>query len=201
MKKIEELVGKMNKALWSASGFLLLIIALSITYDVICRYVLNHSNEWVGEYSGYMLVCITFLAAPHTLFVGGMTRIDLVTSKVQPRTKRILEIITLSITLVYLGVLFKESGTLVLNSFTRGWRSATTIRTPLWIPQMAVPAGAALMFLTSLTRLIIVIISKPASAAPKKKLSDDELARQVLSETLEADDAAAGNIKKENKQV
>ena len=185
VEKIDNLVKKMNIALWSFAGILLLMISLSIGYDVVTRYVFSYSNEWVGEYSGYMLVCLAFLSAPYTLYIGGMTKVDIITSAVNPRAKRILLIVTLTLTLVYLGILFKESSSLMMKSFTRGWRSATTIRTPLWIPQLAVPAGAVLMFLTTLLNLAKTILTKPERDAPKKKLTDEDLAKQLLEEAKE----------------
>jgi TRAP-type C4-dicarboxylate transport system permease small subunit len=183
MDKIDAIIKKLSIALWSFGGILLLLISLSVSYDVVTRYFFSYSNEWVGEYSGYMLVCIAFLAAPYTLYIGGMTKVDLITSAVKPKAKKMLLIATLVITLVYLGILFKESSGLMMKSLTRDWRSATTIRTPLWIPQLAVPAGTVLMFLTTLLNLVKAIISKPE--APKQKLSDEELAKQLLKEAKE----------------
>lgn len=185
MDKIDKIIKKLSVALWSFGGILLLLISLSVSYDVVTRYVFSYSNEWVGEYSGYMLVCIAFLAAPYTLYIGGMTKVDLITSAVKPKVRKILLIITLAITLVYLGILFKESASLMMKSFTRGWRSATTIRTPLWVPQLAVPVGTVLMFLTTLLNFVKAIISKPEAEAPKKKQTDEEMAKQLLKEATE----------------
>jgi TRAP-type C4-dicarboxylate transport system permease small subunit len=98
---------------------------------------------------------------------------------------------------VYLAILFKESTSLMLKSLTRGWRSATTIRTPLWIPQLAVPAGTGLMFLTTLLLLAKTVITKPEKEVPKKKLSDDELAKQLLEEAKE--EAGGGESDGESK--
>lgn len=201
MDKIDGIVKKLSIALWSFGGILLLLISLSVSYDVITRYFFKYSNEWVGEFSGYMLVCIAFLAAPYTLYIGGMTKVDLITSAVKPKVRKILLIATLVITLVYLAVLFKESASLMMKSFSRGWRSATTLRTPLWIPQLAVPAGTVLMFLTTLLNLVKAILSKPELEGPKKKLTDEELAKQLLKEAKEEGGGSSDDesVQKEDK--
>jgi len=206
LDSIDGIVKKLNGVLWSLSGYLLLLISLAVSYDVITRYIFKYSNEWVGEYCGYMLVCIAFLAAPHTLHVGGMTRVDLIVNAVRPRVKWIITIITGLLALLYLVVLFRVSLTLMMRSLARGWRSQTSLRTPLWIPQIAIPAGTILMILSSLVVLAKNIITVPKKDVPKrKKLTDEELAKQILEEAKEEaggavqdlDDISGESAKKE----
>ena len=179
MEKLDNLIKKMNTALWSFGGIMLLLISLSVSYDVVTRYVFKYSNEWVGEYAGYMLVCITFLAAPYTLYVGGMTKVDLITSMVRPRVKWILAIIVSLLSLLYLGVFFRMSFNLMMRSLMRGWRSQTSIRTLLWIPQLIIPTGAILMILSTLVVLLKTIVTGPEKKAVPHKLTDEELTEKA----------------------
>jgi TRAP-type C4-dicarboxylate transport system permease small subunit len=169
-------------------AFLLFLISLSVFWEVFSRKILNVSHEWVGEYCGYAMVMIAFLAAPHALFTGSMTKVDLLTNKVSPKALKVLSIIILLITLGYLITFFIQSFTLMRNSLVRGYRSATMLRTPLWIPQLTIPAGAMLMILTTVVMLIKTILMKPAAKAPKEKLTDDELAQKILQEAMQSDE-------------
>ena len=184
LERIDNLLKKLTTALWSFGAVLLFVISLSVCYDVITRYVFNYSNEWVMEYSGYMLVCIAFLGAPYVTHINRMTKVDLIDSVVSPRVKRIILIIVLLISLGYLAVLFRQSSSLMLKSLLRGWRSATTIRTPLWIPQLTIPVGVALMFLVTFVKLLKTIITKPEKEAPKRKLTEEEQAKLLFESAL-----------------
>ena len=193
VEKIDNVVGQLNKTLWSLSGIILMIIGVSVCYDVFTRFVLNYSNEWVGEYAGYMYVCITFMAAPYTLYVGGMTKVDLIVNALKPMKKWLLTIFTSLLSLFYLGVLFRMSYNLVFRSFIRDWRSATQLRTPLWIPQMAIPIGAILMFLSVLTLLIKIIITGPEKTEVKK-LTEEELVEKAKKDAREEAGGGAKDI-------
>jgi TRAP-type C4-dicarboxylate transport system permease small subunit len=190
--KIDQVVNRLNRALLVIGAFLLFLISLAVFWEVFSRKVLNVSHEWVGEYCGYTMVMIAFLAAPHALFTGSMTRVDLLANKISPRALKVLSIIILLITLGYLITFFIQSFTLMRNSLMRGYRSATMLRTPLWIPQLTIPAGAMLMILTTLVMLIKTILTKPAEKAPREKLTDDELAQKILKEAIQSDETGAG---------
>jgi TRAP-type C4-dicarboxylate transport system permease small subunit len=185
LKQVTEIITKLNKGLWSFGSILLLLISLAVCFDVITRYAFGFSSEWVGEFSGYLLVCIAYMSSPHALYIGRMTKVDLILSKVGPRTKKTLTILAHAISLVYLVIMLRESGKLVYNSFTLNWRSSTQLRTPLWIPQAILPAGVFLMVATNVLLLIQAVITKPEAPKPRVKLSDDEIAQQILKEAKE----------------
>ena len=81
MKRLFKLVDTLNLWLWYAASALLVLIAVSVFYEVICRYVFSHSNVWVGECSGYLFAFIAFLGAPYVYSKGGMTAVGMLTDK------------------------------------------------------------------------------------------------------------------------
>ena len=55
-----------NKFMAYVSALLILACTLVLVYEVITRYLIQISNDWVIELSIFMLIAATFLAAAHT---------------------------------------------------------------------------------------------------------------------------------------
>lgn len=157
MKKLFAAVDQVNKALWYLSSLMLVLIVFSTFYEVICRYVLNHSNAWVGEYSGYLFAFIAFLAAPYAYSQGGMTTVDAMIQKMKPKTRFVVKLFSIAVSFLFLAVLCWKSTALMQLSLSKGWKSNSSVATPLWIPQLAVPAGSLLLCFTSIMLFIKTI--------------------------------------------
>lgn len=169
MKKFFATVDKVNKALWYLSSLMLVLIVFSTFYEVICRYVFNHSNVWVGEYSGYLFAFIAFLAAPYAYSQGGMTTVDALIQKMKPRIRFVVKLFSIGMSFVFLSVLFYKSTELMQISLTKGWKSNSALATPLWIPQLAVPAGSLLLCFTSIVLFLKTIYEYQEEKKEKTK--------------------------------
>ena len=72
------------------AAFLILLMSLWITYDVLSRYLFSSSSPWAIDLSEYALVWITFLAAPWVLMQDRHVRIELLVDVLPPRVQRVL---------------------------------------------------------------------------------------------------------------
>lgn len=167
--KFFTVVDKANKFLWNTASFGMVFISLSVFYEVICRYVFHHSNAWVGELSGYLFAFIVFLAAPYTYSQGGMTAIDAITGKLSKKGQLIAKLFAITVGFFFLAVLCWKSFQLMSLSFTKGWKSNTALKFPLWLPQLAVPLGSFLLCFTS----IVMFAKEIMNYREYKKTADD----------------------------
>lgn len=55
---------------------LLLAVTISVSWGVFTRYVLNAAAQWPFEFSGFVLVWITFLGSAYALFNGKHIRFE-----------------------------------------------------------------------------------------------------------------------------
>lgn len=55
-----------NKLMAYLSAMLIVVCALVLMYEVITRYVISVSNDWVIELCIFMLIAATFMSAAHT---------------------------------------------------------------------------------------------------------------------------------------
>jgi len=141
---------------WDAkiAGWLILVMALIIGFEVISRYIFNSPTIWVMELSMFLLVICSCLAGATTLLRNEHVGMDLVYVHLPPRARAILDLVTGLFLFVYLGVVFWQGILFVRQSIA--WMERTeSIWAPLiWPAKIAIPIGAFLLFLQALRKYI-----------------------------------------------
>lgn len=126
-----------------AAAFMVLIALLTLiqilgrTFGVL---VLD-----AGDFAGYAMAASIFLALAHTFRTGGHIRVNLVLAHSSPRVRRALEIWCLGFMLVVGGLFAAFSIKMTVDSFSLGDVSTGMVPIPLWIPQLSMAFGAALL--------------------------------------------------------
>ena len=120
---------------------------------MFARYIIGRPTTWALEVVSYLLVVSTCLGAAYTLRVHAHIAVDLV-RKLFPRpVQQVLYRISLLIVMAFALVLLIWGIEDVGRSFKLGDVSLTPLAAPLWIPQLAIPIGAALLVLQTLLLL------------------------------------------------
>jgi TRAP-type C4-dicarboxylate transport system permease small subunit len=121
-----------------------------VVYSVVMRYFLNQPATWVDEMVGYLLVACVMLAAADALLEGEHLAVDLVTERLGARGKRLTLLCGLVAVALSALLLAIEGYDMVAFSRMVGLMSNGYMATPMWIPQLLIPIGAALMLLAAL---------------------------------------------------
>lgn len=146
------------------------LMTLGITGSTILRYGFNRPPYFIEEYSGYVMVAMTFLGLAYTLRSGGHVAIEYVPMRLSKKGRGLLELVTGSISLVMLCILLRYSWKLCLNSLNNNLRSNTVMLTPLWIPQMFVVVGLFIFGLELMVEMVSkVIAARRLSSMPGSK--------------------------------
>ncbi|MDA0674930.1 MAG: TRAP transporter small permease [Proteobacteria bacterium] len=125
-----------------------LAMCLLITFDVTIRALFNHPIIWVPEIVGYLMVALVFLALGETMLAGGHIRIDLLVSWLPKRLRDGLELMTLTLSTGIAGLFTWHGLKVMVRSYQLGRRDAFgALGAPLWIPQIALPVGLAVLTL------------------------------------------------------
>ncbi len=82
-----------NEWLGKVFCFLIVILMFVVVGEVIMRYVFNAPSMWAFELSSIVLMYITFLGAGYCLLHGGHVKVDIVSARLPPRTKAIMDLI------------------------------------------------------------------------------------------------------------
>jgi TRAP-type C4-dicarboxylate transport system permease small subunit len=83
-----------------ASGTIIVIMMLSMSYEVVMRYYFKAPTRWAGDFSGYMQYALVLIAAAWVLSIRGHTRIDILVSRLTARWQQVLGLITSAVALI-----------------------------------------------------------------------------------------------------
>ena len=137
----------------------MIVAAVAITCQMIfVRFVLNGSTFWQTEAVIYLVVAATLVGLPYVQRLRGHVNVDLVPLSLAPRARLVLAVITLSVSILIVGVMVVYGFDYWHFAWERGWRSDTVWSVRLWIPYLALPIGFGLLLLQLIADLVAVLI-------------------------------------------
>ena len=161
MKSAIEIYGKIldavTKIVAVIAGILILMPALMVFYEVVMRGLFNAPTEWSIELSVYCVLIAGFLGMSVTYAAGKHIHVDIVVGSLSPRTRCFIEVFTTCVGIFFCAVFVMESFDMAILSLEMDNTSPSTLRTPMWIPQMALPIGMGLLLLQSVRTLLVDI--------------------------------------------
>ena len=147
---------------WCSAG--MIVTAVFITCQMIfIRFVLNGSTVWQTEAVIYLVVAATLIGLPYVQRLRGHVNVDLIPLALPMGARRILAYVTLSLSILIVGVMLVYGYEYWHFAWERGWRSDTVWGVRLWIPYLSIPVGFGLLMLQLIADLVAVIlgIDKP----------------------------------------
>lgn len=142
---------------WAAAllGAALLVgVATAVFYEVVARYIFRSPTEWSLELTTYALVWCGFFGAADALKRGRHVRVDLLLERLPHSVQRGLGLCTDLLALAFCLLLLREGSRFVYQSYITEAASVSPLRVPLFIPELAVPAGGTLLALRFLVRIL-----------------------------------------------
>jgi C4-dicarboxylate transporter DctQ subunit len=129
------------------------VLAVVVIWGVVLTYVFKSSDIFSVEMSEYLLVFICFVSIPYILREGRHVRVDALVELLSPKSRWRVELIASILAMGFcVLVVWKAAGVTLLN-YQRGFRSASLVSLPLWIPYLIITLG----FLILTLQYIVVI--------------------------------------------
>ena len=148
-------------------GAVLTLAMTSIVgYSVLMRYVFNTPQTWTDELVGYLMVLLVMTGVAEALRRGDHIGIDLLTSRLGRRGRRLTEIWSMAAVLVVAAVLLYSGWQMVEFSHSVGLISDGYVEAPMWIPQSSILLGMGLLILAALNRLVRIVTGLDDIDAP-----------------------------------
>ncbi|MEX5728790.1 TRAP-type C4-dicarboxylate transport system permease small subunit [Rhodovulum iodosum] len=142
---------------WCSAG--MIVAAVLITCQMIfIRFVLNGSTIWQTEAVVYLVIAATLVGLPYVQRLRGHVNVDLVPLSLGRTARRALAVLTLSVSILIVGVMFYYGFEFWHFAWDRGWRSDTVWGVKLWIPYLALPVGFGLLLLQLVADLVAVVL-------------------------------------------
>lgn len=149
-------------AIYTASA-LILVLVLLILIEIVLRSFWNVSTLIVGEYSGYIYLAIVFLALGYTFSQDGHIRITLLTSKIENKTQKIIDICVGMLLLGLLVFIFYRVMLMVIDTYQFEVVSETVSETPIYLTQLSVLLGIGFFIFAVLEFLLRKLSQKKGS--------------------------------------
>ena len=164
--------------IWLCKQVEIILIALMmiiVLIQVFFRYVLNNSLVWPEETARFMMVWMTFMAAPIAYRAGSNVSLDIVHRLLKGRMYTLLSIIIQIAAIATISILFQKS----LGMVERGMNiDATSIPIKMTYVYLCLPIGLSLtvvvafeVLINSLVQLVTGVDMKPD---PVTELSGEE---------------------------
>lgn len=141
----DRIVGLATKIAGVFAGALVLAVGFMIVYEIIARGVFNSPTEWVTEISTYCVIIAGFLGMGVTYAGKKHIQVDIIISHLSPKVRCWIELVTCVLALYYSYIFVVEGWAMTMLSIAFDNRAPTTLSTPLWIPQISMPIGLAIL--------------------------------------------------------
>lgn len=146
------------------SLFLLAMIVM-IGAEAIARNIFGTSLQITDEVGGYLLVALTFLSMSVAEAHGGFHRVEFVQMRLSPRLRLITQIMFELMSLAASALVTWQLIRLALNSWHTEDVAPTPLATPLWMPQISMGIGMALLCFALLRTIAAKVRHLRAGAA------------------------------------
>jgi len=163
--------GLYDAAAWLAAAFLVGTL-LSVLAGIADRYL---HFDWRGTdaYAGYCMAAAGFLALAHTLKRGEHIRVTLVLQAAGPRLKRALELFSLAVAVLLACLFAWYCLRLCIDSYGYHDVSTGNDATPLWIPQIAMALGAAVLAVAFIDELVLEMLGRRVVVSSDEMLHNE----------------------------
>jgi TRAP-type C4-dicarboxylate transport system permease small subunit len=161
VSRANRLIDALARGMNRCAGWLFVLCALFVTFDVLARKFLGFSSQSTTELSGYMLGVGIAWGLAGALEARTHVRIDILIQKVPPRWRRYLHWLALASLVVFAGFLVYGAWHTTMESWDFKATDNSLLKTPLVIPQGLWLAGIGVFGVMAALRLVEVALLLP----------------------------------------
>ncbi|MFC2967983.1 TRAP transporter small permease [Acidimangrovimonas pyrenivorans] len=132
---------------------LILMDLCLVGFGVLMRYVFAHPLDWTGEVVSLSLSAVVMLAAPRVLLAGGHVEVDILTGTLKGRARLAVRIWSGLAVLAVAALLIGNGWKTVMLSKMIGQVTDGSLELPIWMLQLLLPFGGAMLGLCALSQI------------------------------------------------
>lgn len=136
------------------AGISLGLAATLVMIGVVLRYAFGYSHPAFDEITRYAVIWGAFIASSRLLRHHGHITIDVLLVRLPERWQAVLRSVAFAAGAIFCVLLVFYGLKLVEQSFVLDARSQSSLRVPMWLPQLAVPVGGMLLFIRFIQHLL-----------------------------------------------
>lgn len=145
----EQFINKLDRGLKQTLNILLGIMVITVTWQVVTRYIFNTPSSYTAELSTFLLIWVSLLGAAYALGRNEHLGIDIIPRKMDPEPRKKVIMVGQAIIFVFsLLVLVIGGGYLVYVNLKMGQVSAA-FEVPMGYVYLIIPLSGVLMMIYS----------------------------------------------------
>jgi TRAP-type C4-dicarboxylate transport system permease small subunit len=179
LPEIRRVVLACTRAMAAAAMVVIALMMLTITYDVLARFLFAAPTDWAYPLNSTGVLVATMLAVPHLWATGKHIAMDLVHRALPPAVRRIADAVTV-LAGCFLGLVLAVSATRsMVVAISSGLVGAGTFGIPYWIPD-------AVLALSGVFLVLAALLFPPVPPdAPPAAVPGESAAEKVGTEKVE----------------
>ena len=141
---------------WSGKivSYLLLVMISVMIFEMVMRFILNMPTIWIHELTGYLFGTQVIIGGGFALLLGKHVSVDILYSRLSPRKKAVLDVITAFFFFLFCITLLWQTGKAGYVATLRQEYSNTVWGPPLWPIKLVVPLGVTLLLFQGIAKFI-----------------------------------------------
>ena len=147
-------IDNISNCVGKLASFLILCSMGVVLFEVLMRYALSLPTTWCYEMSLFIFGTFAALGGAYTFLHGGHVRMDIVHSRLSPRGKAIMDLVTFIFVFIFLGVLVWKGWEFAWRAFQLSERTDSAWGPLLWPTKLIIPIAAFLMLLQGLAKFV-----------------------------------------------
>ena len=187
VSRANRLIDRLARGMNRCAGWLFVLCALFITFDVVARRFFGFSSQSTTELSGYMLGVGIAWGLAGALDARTHVRIDILIQKVPPGIRGYLHALALATLAVFAGFLLYGAWHTCMESWDFKATDNSLLKVPLVIPQGLWLLGLGVFGIMAALRVLEVVLLLPRKdIAAIEHLTGPRTYVEEADETLEA---------------
>lgn len=154
LRAFNRFIDKANFKVAVVVSYLIIVLMLIVTYEVVMRYVFNRPTQWSLELNGFIFCTLVAFGGAYTMLTAGHVNVDIIYNRFNLRTRSIISLITFTLAFLFLGMVLWSGWGYASKAMAWGETSGSAWNPPIWPIKFLVPVGAFLL----LTQVIVTYI-------------------------------------------
>ncbi|MEW5913966.1 MAG: TRAP transporter small permease subunit [Thermodesulfobacteriota bacterium] len=143
-----------NRWVAKVTAYIVIIMMVTICYEVFCRYAIESPTDWSLEVNQYLLCALSLLGGGYCLVVDQHVRVDFLFRHLSRRRQAVLELCTWWLAILFCAVLIWRGGQLAIEAFLTNRLSDSVLELPLFPGLVMIPIGSLLLLMQILARML-----------------------------------------------
>jgi len=166
MQKFAALIGWINGWMGKILSYLLVLMLVTICYEVVARYFFNRPTMWCLELNTYTLCIYALLGGGFTLLRNGHVSVDILYGRFGFRTQAIVSCFTSFFFFIFVLILIWFGYKMTYESIAYHETSGTILDWPLSPTKIMVPIGAVLLLLQGVVKFMNDLVTALTGKEP-----------------------------------